>query len=89
MVIIQVPRRCNVTHKPDLRTADYVPELPPICHLPSPFLSVTITASVYVTSAITVILYVAAAFTIFTVSATVFIAFTATAIFTTTAATSV
>jgi hypothetical protein len=25
--------RCNVTHKPDLRTANYAPEFPPICRL--------------------------------------------------------
>jgi hypothetical protein len=61
---------CNVAHKPDLRTTNYVPEFPPIRRLPSPLLSVTTTATVfavvittaaiYVTSAISAILNVAA-----------------------------
>jgi hypothetical protein len=68
--------RCNVTHKPDLRTANYAPEFPLICHLLSPLSSVTTTATVYavvitaaaiyVASAISAILDVAAAFTITT-----------------------
>jgi hypothetical protein len=71
--------RCNVPHTPDLRTANYAPEFPPICRLPSPFSSVTTTASaVYVTAAV------------FTVStAAVSTASTATAVFTATAVVSV
>jgi hypothetical protein len=75
---------CNVTHKPDLRTANYAPKFPPICRLPSPLSSVTTTATVYavvitatavyVASAVSAVLDIAAIFTaIFTVSATVVI----------------
>jgi hypothetical protein len=39
--------RCNVPHKPDLRTANYAPEFLPICRLPSPLSAVTTTAAVY------------------------------------------
>jgi hypothetical protein len=72
---------CNVTHKPDLRTTNYVPEFPPICCLPSPLSSVTTTATVYavvitaatvyVASAVSAVLDVAATFTITTTIFTV------------------
>jgi hypothetical protein len=68
---------CNVAHKPDLRTANYAPEFPPIYHLPSPFSSVTTTAAiftivitaataVYVSSIVSAVLNITAVFTVST-----------------------
>jgi hypothetical protein len=75
LVAFFLSQHCNVLHKPNLRTADYAPEFPPICRLPSPFLSVTtttavftivITTTVYVTSTVTAILYIVAVSIAFT-----------------------
>jgi hypothetical protein len=71
MVIIQVPWRCNVAHKPDLRTANYTPEFPLICCLPSPFPSVTTTAAIFAIVITATAVYVAS--TTFTVIAAIVI----------------
>jgi hypothetical protein len=64
---LESDERCNVAHNPDLRTANYMPEFPPICCLPSPFLSVTtatftVIATIYVVSTV---------FTVFTATAAI------------------
>jgi hypothetical protein len=94
MVIIQVPRRCNVPHKPDLRTANYAPEFPPSVITAAAVFTVSSaaiftvstdavsTASAAITAA--VVYVTAAAFTVIAAAAAaVFIASITTTVYTT------